>query len=863
MNKIKKLFIFALLITFTFLFIKTQDVKANTNTVYSDNNKASWTLTDETVTKMNGMTHTIAHGYSNENIPTNAQQINVFSMKTDGAYSKIVNWGIQSGNSGYRRAALADIAKDYEENHPGWIVLGGINADQYAMTEDYGGSNVPVYPQPYYPVIIDGERKFVTGLFGTTTNFVGLSNKGEDNPFVYESGIDGYYLYIYNENDVFLDKIKIEGLNKEATSTGTTVWMAYKKLHSDITGTHVTPTVSGENLYVVENAELAYISQAPEYRGLDFAGFGRGIISKEAKTHTVTEGQIVVQTNDEKVISYISETSANIKIVVQADYTNADLNNIECSAGFHSAQRINNQDVETTATYDTQSYSRSIFGRKADGTYALVTIDLKSLQYKGTSQDESNAILKSYGIVEAYQQDGGGSVTAVLRNELGSFDTVNTVKEGSVRTIFNGLFFVVRDPGFKVYPAYNTRNSIKVMLEENENTKFIKNIKVTVDGKTVDMVENEAIVEGLKEDTEYEVIYTFDMLNEETNEYQTVSYSTKTKTKAFKMPSAGFKFSLVNKTSVTLTRGKGSAASWFENIKVTINGETYNMGTDYELKIDNLIQDTKYDAEISYDVVEPDTGNIYHGTETKTVTTLAYALPEIVKFEIYRQSANRITFSYEYKDEDGVVEYANIKCNGKATALTSKRGTVSISDLDFENNEYTFQLQVAYDPGSDYLEQVLSEKIVVGKNVEIPVEVKHSITYNLDGGTIVDAPNEYTEGIGIEVLPTPTKEGYNFLGWYIGSKKVESISTDAKEDITLVAKWEEIEVTKEHEHVACPTCGLCISSECDGDTSVKCPGHTETPKEEKKGCGCSKSASYFIVFSAILGVALILFRKRK
>ena len=214
MNKIKKLFIFALLIAFIFFSIKTQSVKASTNTVYSDNNKASWTLTDETVTKMYGMTHTIAHGYSNENIPTNAQQVNIFSMKTDGAYSKIVNWAVHSGNTGYKRAALADVAKDYEENHPGWIVLGGINADQYAMTEKYGDSNVPVYPQPFYPLVMEGERRFMTGLFGTTNSFVGLTNNGENNPFIYESGIDGYYLYIYNENDVFLDKIKIEGLNK-------------------------------------------------------------------------------------------------------------------------------------------------------------------------------------------------------------------------------------------------------------------------------------------------------------------------------------------------------------------------------------------------------------------------------------------------------------------------------------------------------------------------------------------------------------------------------------------------------------------------------------------------------------------------
>ena len=39
------------------------------------------------------------------------------------------------------------------------------------------------------------------------------------------------------------------------------------------------------------------------------------------------------------------------------------------------------------------------------------------------------------------------------------------------------------------------------------------------------------------------------------------------------MPSAGFKFVNVNKNKVTLTRGQGSAASWFENIKVIFNEE--------------------------------------------------------------------------------------------------------------------------------------------------------------------------------------------------------------------------------------------------------------------------------------------------
>ena len=37
------------------------------------------------------------------------------------------------------------------------------------------------------------------------------------------------------------------------------------------------------------------------------------------------------------------------------------------------------------------------------------------------------------------------------------------------------------------------------------------------------------------------------------------------------------------------------------------------------------------------------------------------------------------------------------------------------------------------------------------------------------------------------VLPTPTREGYVFLGWFLNGEKVESISADC----TLVAEWKE------------------------------------------------------------------------
>ena len=75
------------------------------------------------------------------------------------------------------------------------------------------------------------------------------------------------------------------------------------------------------------------------------------------------------------------------------------------------------------------------------------------------------------------------------------------------------------------------------------------------------------------------------------------------------------------------------------------------------------------------------------------------------------------------------------------------------------------------------------------------VIVKHTITYELNGGTNAEgAASEYEEGTSY-TLPTPTKEGYEFLGW---TKEAEStsyiteISASEKADVKVYAQWKEV-----------------------------------------------------------------------
>lgn len=87
----------------------------------------------------------------------------------------------------------------------------------------------------------------------------------------------------------------------------------------------------------------------------------------------------------------------------------------------------------------------------------------------------------------------------------------------------------------------------------------------------------------------------------------------------------------------------------------------------------------------------------------------------------------------------------------------------------------------------------------------------YNITYNLDGGKIATAnPSTYNVLYGVDFTNEPIKNGYRFLGWYIGDQKVTGINVGATatfssaDDLyaklktrttgnqTVTAKWEKL-----------------------------------------------------------------------
>ena len=65
-------------------------------------------------------------------------------------------------------------------------------------------------------------------------------------------------------------------------------------------------------------------------------------------------------------------------------------------------------------------------------------------------------------------------------------------------------------------------------------------------------------------------------------------------------------------------------------------------------------------------------------------------------------------------------------------------------------------------------------------------------------GTTTYKTVEVENGESVAKPATPTKEGYNFLGWYSGAVEYD-FSSKVINDITLTAKWEQIKTPAKEE----------------------------------------------------------------
>ena len=268
MKKIKKLFlVFALVFVSTFAFLRANVYHVKAYDSIDSTGATTWNIKSEEVKNKYGVNYSYVIGKPTTQGATGTEKIvNYFSMKPDGVNSKLVTWGVQDGNSGFKTNQLTEIAKDYEKKHPGWIVVSGINADQwyYKTTKNNQKGGYFFCDNPYYPFTMDGQNLFTINPLGGRGNGIAITNN-PNNPFISVTNSDRIELQVYDANDQLIATFPVSGYNQNPGASGTTVWSGYvnpETMGKAFINREVNTTNS---LFVIENADLAYMNNTRDY----------------------------------------------------------------------------------------------------------------------------------------------------------------------------------------------------------------------------------------------------------------------------------------------------------------------------------------------------------------------------------------------------------------------------------------------------------------------------------------------------------------------------------------------------------------------------------------------------------------------
>ena len=829
MKKINKLCLILILSIFSvyiFYIVNTKSVKAYDS--IDSTGATVWDKTSEEIVDKYGVHYSHMTG-----VPTTSgnkgseKNVNYFSMKTDGENSKLVTWIKPMSNGSFGTSRLTSLAKDYEANNPGWIVVAGINADQwYYGTNKYSqkGGYFFFSNQTYYPLTVGGQNLFTISPLGISGNGIGITNDST-NPFIDASGSSNVLIKIYDDADTLIASYPVDGYNQTPSSNQTMVWSG--RYSEEQLGNFISREVSTTNdLYIVEYAELAYMNNSRDYayEGTIYAPvdsfYGRGNISTIDKATTLKLGQFAIETTNEELKEVLD---VGVKVIVEHQYAQESVNDLESVTGYHTNHVKNGQylPLRDGDSYNSNTRPRSIFGIKEDGTYFLMTTrDALDTSLGGTTYTETNAILDYYDAYTAYQDDGGGSVTAIYRNNEGSFDVVSESCDPGVteRNICTGLFFVIRDPGYTTQFNNSTPTTIELNQKHTAFAKEMEDVQFIIENKTYDAQGDTTIIKNLKENTEYEIIVKYKYQGKE---YQTKMYA---QTKAYY---AGLNF---------IPRSHGFIVEKYQtdevlrtvSASIQVGEKVYEMGDVERYEIEGLLKNASYEISYKYVVENQQTKERYEKeSEGQTYQTLSYEIPEIESFEIDRKTSNKISIKYGYTDIDKIVKEAYIQMNEEIRKIGTTSGIETFEGINTYKEGYEFKLVIKYEDESGRIYEIESEKIEVEKEA-----CEHEYDNECDEecnrcGEKREAPHRWEEAKRCRRC---------------GKTEGEALGHD----------WEEATYEKPKE---CKRCG-----KTEGE-ALKRPGE---PAEEKGCKKCSKTKVIsMLTWIGLFSGAIVLLRKKK
>lgn len=717
-----------------------------------------------------------SNGPKGEKVP---QVVNVLSIPSNEAV-RVIDWTYMSSN-GWTKQTVVKMAENFELYNPGWKVVAGTNADFFDIN---GLAALPYQPTGY--TVSNGEvyRPYAGGISDTA---IGFKNDGSDYPFIGGKPVEvtGHKLQILDADGNITKEFDVEYFNENPQNDGIAVWFTYPVMVGDSrSNVAITTPATNSYLITVPNRCLAMSSNCV---------YGKGIINQVNTEMTLNLGQFGISTENEEVKSYLTEgTSIRIQQNVTGVYAECD--NILGSGAPLVVDGEAHQNGEGM-TWD--RHPRTCVGVKADGSIILMVIDGRQQadNMYGMSYSEQSAAMLYYGAVEAYNVDGGGSSTMIIRNGYGGFDVMNSPSDGNERRDSNAILVVVPEITMKIDEVFDDSIDFSYVSPSKEIT--MSNLEIAINGETREFDGQVFSWDGLNSETTYALNYTYDI---------------------------NYKSSTIEgiKGKINFTTGK--TKPYPINYYYEETDDAYNISFDLCNSGPVSMLYVKVDGKMSIMPIYSRSIKIAKSrvTDISTLTlTVEYnmgALPNKNSRDIYTvMSKEAYLANPPLHNVSYILNGGTLPTNSISTYPETKTTLLPIPTKDY----YIFE-------GWYYQNEKYTEiPANFAKDITLTArwtKTVYTITYNVDGGILTnDVKNTYTNGETI-TLPTPTKDGFTFLGWYSNDVKITEIASTSFGDLTLNAKWEKI-------------------------------------NETRKGCGCKKNSS--LVFTLISFVTLFTFVLRK
>lgn len=501
-----------------------------------------------------------------------AQQINkleISSLKD----AKLVPYAVLSGTN-WSTSSVRNAAKDYEDNNPGWRVIAAINGDFFKIKESVKASTgVTVSQGEFY--------KAVSNHAGVNTLAIRNTDSGKQ---LFSTTVSKSIpvLTIYNDEGEIVAKYNINKVNEEPNDNEISLYYNTKVENFSSS----TNFVTCKNVLLINNPSCSVTTVSGSY-------YGKGKISENITSEiTLKNSQFALKCLNDEINSYLN---INTNVRVQYEYVDESLNGIYNFIGF-PCSLINNGNPESTEYLMTKGddlinyrHPRTMIGQKEDGTIIMAVVDGRqpNKNMYGATAYEMQALMGYYGCVDAWNLDGGGSTTLIIRKQANvilensyndrddnSWYVTNSPSDSSERSDGNCLLVVVKVPEAEITIDNILSDSITINVVLLTELEKYKDLYLLLNGEMLPVVNGKVTFSQLDPHTDY-VAYLYYKDGEQYN-YLLYSYNVNT---AYENPcNLKMNYSIVQKNDETLYVFKFNLDNMetIKRISITVNNKTYN-----------------------------------------------------------------------------------------------------------------------------------------------------------------------------------------------------------------------------------------------------------------------------------------------